>query len=175
MICLIRYIKSHADEYHIDISKIIASGGSSGGHLAAATALVKGFNEETDDLTISCIPNALILYNPVYDVSPAGYEYKKLKGQHIAFSPLHNITYGAPPTIVFLGTEDEVIPVETAQYYKVAMERAGSRCDLVLYEGQEHTFFNYPSREYYKKTVFAADTFLISLGYLQGKPLMKWL
>ena len=50
------------------------------------------------------------------------------------------------------------------------MEKVGSRCDLFLYEGQGHGFFNYRQIEYYKKTVFEANQFLISLGYLDQEP-----
>ena len=35
----IRWVRSHADEWGIDPTKIIAAGGSAGGHLAACTAL----------------------------------------------------------------------------------------------------------------------------------------
>ncbi|KPQ13477.1 MAG: Esterase/lipase, partial [Algoriphagus marincola HL-49] len=38
-----RFIRKHADEFQIDPDKIIASGGSAGGHLAAATALIDGY------------------------------------------------------------------------------------------------------------------------------------
>ncbi|MCC5905606.1 MAG: alpha/beta hydrolase fold domain-containing protein [Balneolaceae bacterium] len=35
----IRFIRKHADTFHIDTAKIVASGSSVGGHLEAATAL----------------------------------------------------------------------------------------------------------------------------------------
>ncbi len=161
----IRYIRAHANEFNIDPNRIIASGGSAGGHLAAATALVEKFNESTDDLTISCVPNALILFNPVIDAGPGGYAYDRIGGKYKDFSPIHNIKKGAPPTIFFLGTEDKLIPVETAKYYKVVMEKVGSRCDLELFEGEGHSFFNYKNIENYKKTITLTDQFLISLGY----------
>jgi acetyl esterase/lipase len=41
----IRFIRENATRFQIDRGKIIASGGSAGGHLAAATALVSEFNE----------------------------------------------------------------------------------------------------------------------------------
>ena len=62
-----RYIRKNADKFNIDKTKIIASGGSAGGHLAAATALIEDFNESSDDLSVSSIPNALVLFNPVID------------------------------------------------------------------------------------------------------------
>ncbi|MEB2775329.1 hypothetical protein SYJ56_08420 [Algoriphagus sp. D3-2-R+10] len=71
---------------------------------------------------------------------------------------------------MLIGTKDVLIPVVTAQYYKLVMEKVGSRCDLILYEDQPHGFFNYPRFENYKKTVEVTDEFLQSLGYLQKQP-----
>jgi len=166
----IRFIRKKASYFRVDTTKIIASGGSAGGHLAAATALIDSFYEATDDLSISCIPNALVLFNPVIDNGPGGYGFEKIKDAYKNFSPLHNINKGAPPTIIFLGTNDKHIPVETAAYYKKVMENVGSRCDLKIYEGQSHGFFNYKHLENYKKTVMEADAFLVSLGYLKNEP-----
>ncbi len=166
----IRFVRENASDFHVDASRITASGGSAGGHLAVATALVTEFNEETDDLSVPCIPNALVLFNPVVDNGPGGYGYDRIGSLFKEFSPLHNISAGAPPTIFFLGTEDRLIPVETAQYFKIAMEKVGSRCDLHLYEGEGHGFFNHRSKDNYNKTIREADRFLISLGYLLGQP-----
>ncbi|MEN8230997.1 MAG: alpha/beta hydrolase fold domain-containing protein [Bacteroidota bacterium] len=167
----IRFIREHAGEYHIDTAGIIAAGGSAGGHLAAAAAIIKGFNEESDDLSTSSVPDALILFNPVIDNGPGGYGYERIGNKYKDFSPLHNITEGAPPTIFFLGTKDKWIPVETAQYYKIIMEKVGSRCDLILFEGEGHGFFNYRNTDLYYQTIIEADSFLVSLGYLKGAPL----
>ena len=166
----IRYVRTNAEKFQIDPDQIIASGGSAGGHLAAATALIERYNETDDDLNISCIPNALVLYNPVIDNGPGGYGYERVGESYKDFSPLHNINKDAPPTIIFLGTKDNLIPVETAEYYKTVMEKVGSRCDLHLYEGETHGFFNYAKFENYKKTVSTTDAFLQSLGYLKKDP-----
>lgn len=58
--------------------------------------------------------------------------------------------YGAPPTSLFLGTNDNLIPVEIVKYYLKVMEKVNCRCELHIYEGQEHGFFNYKNFEYYK-------------------------
>ena len=164
----IRFIRINSSKFGIDANKIIASGGSAGGHLAAATALITDYNDDTDDLSMSCIPNALVLFNPVIDNGPGGYGYERIGDEYKSFSPLHNIRKGAPPTILFLGTNDNLIPVETANYYKKVMEKVGSICELYLYEGEGHGFFNYKNFENYKKTVYEADNFLQSLGYIEN-------
>jgi len=165
----IRFIRKKATDFGISPEKIIASGGSAGGHLAAATALIENYNESSDEIEICCVPNALVLFNPVIDNGPGGYGFERIGSEYRQFSPLHNIKSGAPPTIIFLGTNDKLIPVETAEYYKKVMEKVSSRCELELYEGQGHGFFNYRQFEYYKKTVTKADMFLQSIGFIEKK------
>lgn len=169
----IRYIRQNAATFHIDSSKIVASGGSAGGHLAAATALIDGYNEDSDDTTISCKPNALVLFNPVIDNGPGGVGFERIGDAYKNFSPLHNINQGAPPTIIFQGTNDNLIPVETVKNYQTVMRNVGSRCELFLYEGKEHGFFNYNKFENYKNTVAEADHFFQSLGYLKKDPIIE--
>ncbi len=169
----IRFIRKNATKYNIDGTRLIASGGSAGGHLAAATALVEGYNDPADDMSIDCIPNALVLFNPVVDNGPGGYGYERIGEAYKDFSPLHNIKKDAPSTILFLGTKDHLIPVVTAEYYKLVMEKVESRCDLKLYDGKGHGFFNYKDFESYKSTVAAADQFLVSLGYLKTEPIVN--
>lgn len=162
----VRWIRSHAKELGIDPDKLVAGGGSAGGHVAAATALIDGFNEEGEDTSISCRPNALVLFNPVFDNSSTGYGYDRVKEYWSEISPMHNIDETAPPTMVLLGTQDHLIPVATANEYKKRMESAGARCELRLYDGQKHGFFN-RSKTKYSETLAEADKFLTSLGYIQ--------
>lgn len=169
----IRYVRANAEKFQIDTNKIIASGGSAGGHLAAATALIAGYDETTDDLSIPAIPNALVLFNPVIDNGPGGYGHERIGDAYKDFSPLHNIEKGAPPTLFLLGTKDKLIPVETANYYKTVMEKVGSRCDLHLFDGEPHGFFNYAKFENYTETVSITDAFLQSLRYLEEEPVVE--
>lgn len=161
-----RYIRSHAVEIGLDPSRIVGSGGSAGGHLAAATALVEGYNERTDDLTVNPKPDALVLFNPVIDNGPGGYGFERIGDRYTDFSPLHNITAGAPPTLLFLGTEDKLIPVSAVENYQAAMNKVGSRCELALFPGEGHGFFDIRHRKNYQRTLDLTDTFLRSLGYL---------
>ena len=164
----IRFLRKNTARFGIDSGKIIAAGGSAGGHLAASSALIEGYNESSDDISISCIPNALVLFNPVIDNGPGGYGYERIGNEYKDFSPLHNIQKGAPPTIIFLGDKDQLVPAETAAYYKTGMERIGNRCELKIYEGKSHGFFNYKNRDMYEATLGQADGFLVSLGYLEN-------
>jgi len=165
----IRWVRSNADKLGVDPNRIAAGGGSAGGHVAAATGTVVGLEQPGEDMRISSQPNALLLFNPVYDNGPSGYGYSRVKDVYPQISPMHNIKKGTPPTIVFLGTKDSLIPVATAKEYKQRMEAAGGRCDLHLYDGQPHGFFNYRNEKYYLDTVEKMDTFLVSLKYIKSK------
>lgn len=166
----IRWIRTHASELGIDPDKLAAGGGSAGGHVAAAIATIDGFNEEGEDTSVSCRPNALVLFNPVYDNSSAGYGYDRVKDYWEAFSPMHNINKDTPPTIVFLGSKDKLIPVATAEAYKKLMEDAGVRSDLHVYPNQPHGFFN---KVKFYETLLETDKFLIELGYLSGESTLE--
>ena len=136
--------------------------------MAAATGTTKGFEEDGEDLSVSSRPAALVLFNPVYDNGPGGYGHSRVKAYWRDISPMHNISQDTPPTVVFLGTKDKLIPVKTAKTYKNLMNGKGLRCDLHLYKGQRHGFFNFANKDNYTKTVRDMDRFLVSLGYLEG-------
>lgn len=163
----IRFIRSNAKLLSIDSNKIAAAGGSAGGHLAAVAGNIDLFDDSNEDLTISSKPNLLILYNPVLH---NGRKWPWIDNPSNA-SPYENISKGAPPTIILTGTEDKIVPVELIKSYKKRMESIGSRCDLILYEGAEHAFFN--RGDDFIDTVFQTDIFLKSNGYLLGPPTIK--
>lgn len=166
-----RWIRKHATQYGINPNLLAAGGGSAGGHIAAATATLDGFNEEGEDTSVSCIPNALVLFNPVINNSSEGYGYDRVKPYWKEFSPHHNLHIGTPPTIFMVGTEDKLVKRNIAKQYKNKMEELGLRCDLIIYEGANHGFFNKKkNEEKHYQSLVDADRFLISLKYLNGKP-----
>ena len=164
----IRFIRSNARLLSIDPSRIAAAGGSAGGHLAAVAGNIDLFNNSDEDLTISSKPNLLILYNPVIDFGVRKWLWINNPSDA---SPIHNISKGSPPTIILTGTNDKIVPVESIMNYKKIMESIGSRCDVILYEGAEHAFFN--TGEDFVDTLYRTDVFLKSLGYIDGEPTIR--
>src|SRR5439155_17623876 len=164
----------------VDPNRIVAAGGSAGGHIAACCGVLKGFDESSEDASISSMPNAMALFNPA--VVLAGAEglnganeervaalKERMGVEPRDLSPYHNVKKGAPPTIIFHGKADPTVPYATVEMFTKAMTEAGNQCTLVGYEGQAHGFFNYGrgGNAYYEKTVAALDEFLIGLGYIQ--------
>ncbi|WP_182866960.1 alpha/beta hydrolase [Rhodopirellula sp. JC639] len=163
----IRWARKNASRYGIDPNRIAAGGGSAGGHVAAATATVDAFDDPADDTSVSCRPDALVLFNPVYDNGPDGYGYDRVQDYWKDISPLHNLSKNTPPTIVFLGTKDKLIPVATGRAFKSNLDQLGVRNELHLYQDAAHGFFN--KGEPYADTLAKSITFLKSLGFVEGQ------
>ena len=161
----VRYVRQHAAELGIDPKRIVASGGSAGGHVAAATALFNGIDEAGEDTTVSCVPNALVLYFPVIDTSTEGYGNAKCGVRWQEISPVHHVKAGVPPTIVFHGTADTTTPFKGAQAFDQAMRQAGNRCELVVHEGGKHGYLMF-DRKLYDESLQRTEQFLASLGFL---------
>ena len=168
----LRWVRKHAAQFGIDPDRIGAGGGSAGGHVAAAVATVPGLNEEKEDLSVSCLPNALVLFNPVYDNGPEGFGYAKVKDRYEGISPIHNLREGMPPTIVFLGAKDKLIPVSTGEKFRDQMRELGNRSELFVYPGQPHGFFNQGKPgDYFSKPLRRRTSFWFRLaGSRKSKP-----
>jgi acetyl esterase/lipase len=172
----LRWVRANAARLGIDPQRIAASGGSAGGHLAASTAFIKDFDEAGEDTAVSAVPNALVLFNPALVLAPLeGYQLGNIAGrapeerlgtQPEIISPAHHVKKGAPPAIIFHGKADTTVPYATAEAFTAEMKKAGSRCELVGYEGATHGFFNNPTADG-KDTILRMTEFLKSLGYLK--------
>jgi len=163
----VRYVRSHAKELGIDPEKIIVSGGSAGGHVAASTTLFAGPDEMGEDATVSSKANALVLLFPVIDTSKEGYGNAKCGEHWQDISPLHQVKAGLPPTIVFHGTGDTVCPYAGAKAFDEAMHKAGNRCELITNEGGRHGYLMF-DRALFDETLKRTEVFLSSLKLLQG-------
>ncbi|MEY5010226.1 MAG: hypothetical protein RLZZ253_1365 [Verrucomicrobiota bacterium] len=184
----VRWARANAATLGIDPDRIVAGGESAGGHLAAAVALVPGF-EEGAHPGVSSMPNALALFNPAVVLAPVDTHPGLLSDEKFAdirsrtegrareISPYHFIRSGLPPGILFHGTNDEAVPFASVELFARAMTAAGNRCELKTYEGQPHGFFN-PGRgkgapreeanRCFHRTIRELDNFLVSLGYLEA-------
>ena len=115
----IRYVREHALELGIDPNRIIATGGSAGGHIAICTFLEEG-DAPGGNPAISSKPNALVLHNPMLG---EGFG-KDFFVEHPEFSSILHIRKGWTPTILSKGTNDDTTPCETAVKFMEEMKKA---------------------------------------------------
>ena len=176
----IRWVRVNANEFGIDKDRIAAGGGSAGGHLAACTALIKGLDEIDEDLNISSVPNALVLFNPVLDVPEILHILPKkiikaFEGRETEISPIHHVAVGAPPTVIYHGTADNNVPFHQTTRFCEEMKKYGNQCEVVPFEGLGHGFFNYNKggNPAFLATMENTVKFLISIGYLKDDSEIK--
>ena len=151
--CAVEWLAANADEYHIDTNNIALIGGSTGGQLALLTA----YTNRTDKFSDNCrskegnyrIKAVVDFYAPVdltnkqviektdaeqfigkpYDAAPE--LYKKA-------SPLNYVTVDSPPTLIFHGTIDDIVPIEQSEKLKSKLEAAGVPVEYHRMKGWPH-------------------------------------
>jgi acetyl esterase len=173
----IRWVRQHADELGVDPDRIISAGGSAGGHVAACTGVITGHEAAGEDLAISSLPNAMILYNPVIDTTEKGYGLNKVgQSRKTEISPCHHVKPGIPPALIFHGTADNTVPFENVERFARLMKTSGNTCTLVPFAGKGHGFFNGSffragnTDDDFNTTMEKSLTFLGKLGFLLRAP-----
>ena len=155
----IRWYKQNAKKLGIDPRKIIAGGGSAGGHISLLATTNPGLNDPSDPKEYDANVAAYLLFNPALSAGDA-------KDPEVDF--LQYLKADFPPAIVFFGSEDNWmkkgwVPA-TAKMKSLGIKST----DLRIAEGMGHGFFNRQPWE--DITLVAADKFLKELGFIQGNP-----
>lgn len=173
-----RWVRGHAAKLGINPYRIASGGGSAGGHLAAAVALMNEFDSDQDDQDIRATPDAMILFNPALAIAPhpdlpdAYNAYfreqlrERFRGPAPKASPLTYAKAKQPPCIMFFGTADRLLV--GAETFCRASRAAGNQCRIVTYPDQEHGFFNFGrgGNRHYDLTVAEMDRFLVDLEWI---------
>ena len=154
----IRWFKQNADELGVDPDRIIAGGGSAGGHISLIATSNPGLNDPNDPEGFDASVAALVLFNPALSMGDA-------KDSEIDF--IQHLKPGAPPTIVFFGNEDKWLKGWNPAYRKWRTLE-GATIEMQMAEGEDHAFFNY--QPWADLTLTATDEFLKKLGFIEGKP-----
>ena len=130
----IRYVRAHARELGVDPHRIIAAGGSAGGHVAAS-AEFPGNDETNEDMSVSSTPDALVLHNPVLGVGFG----EDFFSAHPDCSPMLGLRAGWPPTILSCGTLDTTTPYAAAEQFVQKMKMMGNICELITISNAQHS------------------------------------
>lgn len=177
----VRFLRAHAKDYKIDPEKFGAVGFSAGGHLSLLCGMCDksvGF-DVGDSLDqsgqVQCVvdffgPTDLSLYanSPgVVDgyLAPVfGKEVKTDEAVYKKASPLTYVTKNAPPTLIFHGTIDLIVPIKHSEALLKALTDAGVPVEMHTVQFGGHG--NWSDREYAKA---AAASFKFLDTHLKGK------
>ena len=160
----VRHVRHHAQEFGIDPSRLGVTGGSAGGHLSLMLATRGGPGNPTAadpiDRESSAIQAAAIFY-PVTDLLNLGTSTENLgdggppksfvqafgpgatnltlwKGIGRDTSPIYHVHSNLPPTLIYHGDADTLVPLDQSQRYQAETRRLGARTELVVHPGGGH-------------------------------------
>jgi acetyl esterase/lipase len=146
----IRYVRSHAADYHIAPDRLGIWGFSAGGHLASSTGTHSdaGDAQAPDPIDrVSSRPDFMILAYPVITlVGPKTHQgsKKNLLGDNPdpelarSLSSELQVTPQTPPTFLFTTNGDTTVPAENSIDFFLAMRKAGVPGELHLYQNGPH-------------------------------------
>jgi acetyl esterase/lipase len=170
----IRWLRENAEQLGIDPDKIIVGGQSAGGQLALSTVFAEEINEKTDNLDISPVPDALILFSSCYNTMEAWIDNLLAdRRQRIwDISPYHNLKSSMPPAIAFHGNADCMVMYYTVLFFNDRMRELGNDFELVTLEGRDHYLGEGSADEekyarYFDEEILEkADQFLSENGFM---------
>ncbi len=143
------YIVSKAKFYHYNPNKIAVMGASAGAHLG----MLKAYKYNGDNRIKAVVnyfgPTDMIdLYNfqsgiqkQLFEIFMSGTPASNASSYTNA-SPLFAVTSGAPPTIIFHGTADAIVPVSQSIRLKNALSLAAVVHQYNEYAGEPHGVFS---------------------------------
>ena len=155
----IRWYKQNADELGIDPKRIIAGGGSAGGHISLLATTNPGLNDPADPKEYDATVAAYLLFNPALSAGDA-------KDPQVDF--LRHLKADFPPAIVFFGSEDNWMKKGWVPASEKMKSLGIKSTDLRIAEGMGHAFFN--RQPWADITLIAADKFLKEHDLIEGEP-----
>ena len=153
----IRWFKEYADALGVDPARIVAGGGSAGGHIAVLASTTPDLDDPADPPGIDTSVAAAILWAPACteaDANDPPIDARRHVGKNFA------------PSVVFFGTEDSWLRHwKNLTHYSIR-PRGGAEPVVWFAQGGDHGVFGKP--DWRLASIAAADRFLVYRGFLAG-------
>lgn len=157
--CAVRWLRAHAEKYHVDPNHIGGYGNSAGAHLISLLALV---GKDTDlegngpwqdqssllnAVCVSAVPTDFTNWRGGVENKPRLVDFleqpdSSLQEQAVKASPISYVHAKAPPFLVFHGTRDRLVDVAQSDQFVKALKAVGAK-DVTYhrYPGAGHGVF----------------------------------
>ncbi len=158
----IRWSREYLVELGVDPDMILVGGISAGGHLAACTAMVPGFDDPEDNMNYSNVPQGVVLHTTPVNPATDTHFTELLQGRANPedLSPFHHVKGGLPPMCIIQGTADEIVPYDSVKEFSIKMQEAGNQCKLHTFEGADHFSIHSTDQE---RAIRLIDKFVMSV------------
>ncbi len=178
--CALIYIIKNAKALHIDVNKVVAMGGSSGGHLALMTGLLA--NDHRFDTNCPGVENikvaAIVDKYGITDVwdwaygpnltskSATSWLGSKAKDQTFAasVSPMTYVTKNSPPTFIVHGDADPTVPYQQSVDLHKKLDALGVTNAFITIPGGLHGKFTKEQTSDLNKQIIQ---FLVKVGVVK--------
>jgi len=160
----VRFIRCNAPRFGIERECIGVTGGSAGGHLSLMLATCGGpgpidANDPIDRFSSSV--QAVAIFYPVTDLlnlgastenpgdggpprsfvkafGPDSTDHARWQEIGRAMSPIYHVTDALPPTLIYHGDADTLVPLDQSERFQAKAREVGREVKLVVHPGGKH-------------------------------------
>ncbi len=145
---VMKLVKQHSEEWHVDAERILVEGSSAGGHLAASYGMFwkRPFLAEKVGVSAEELrPAGMILHYPVITSGEYAHQdsFHMLLGENYEnrkdeMSLEHQVSEDTPPAFIWHTNEDKSVPAENSLLLTLALRRHHIPVELHLYAKGGH-------------------------------------
>ncbi|MFM8572780.1 MAG: alpha/beta hydrolase fold domain-containing protein [Pirellula sp.] len=137
----LRWLRDHAQEYHIDPDRLGVWGYSAGGHLAALLATDRKSQDPSIKVCVAGGAPVDLRMIPEDSRALAGFlggTRRAIQEVYLKASPIEHVSADDPPIMLYHGDADELVPISYASKMHKKLQDTGVACEYMVLPGRSH-------------------------------------